>query len=195
MENHPEKHIDPSVWEGKEISEYYLRHPKQPQEKAPQESQKEEALKEVSKEPIQKTEAGYGYVPQQLPAEESQPAETISPVSSGEQIQQPPSASRPSGGGISRGINNINNFARRGLTNPFGKIGQRVAAQTALRGFAAFLATNPWVWLVLGIAILFIVVFVIVFSGFSGGIPGAPTTEPTPTIAPTETTTPTPAVP
>ena len=111
------------------------------------------------------------------------------------QGSQPSQPSRPSAGGVSRGINTINNFARRGLTNPFGKIGQRVAAQTALRGFAAFLATNPWVWLVLGIAILFIVVFVIVFSGFSGGIPGAPTTEPTPTIAPTETTTPTPAVP
>ncbi len=74
-----------------------------------------------------------------------------------------------------------------GFKNPLGKIFPKAAGQTALRGFAAFLAANPWVWLVLGIVILVIVVFVIVFSGASGGVPGAPTLEPTPTIGPTQT--------
>lgn len=104
---------------------------------------------------------------------------------------------QPGQGIISRGINSINNLrtAKKLLSNPINKIGSRALAQTALRGFAAFLSANPWIWLVLGIVILVIIVFVIVFSGFSGGIPGAPTLETTPTIAPAETITPTPAEP
>ena len=194
VENHPEKHIDPSVWEGKEISEYYLRHPKQPQENAPQESEIKEVSKQIEEESPQKPETGYAYVPQQLPAEESQPAETISPVSSGKQIQQPPSASRPSGGGISRGINNINNFARRGLTNPFGKIGQRVATQTALRGLAAFLASSSGVWVPIAITLVLVFIFTFIIVGF-GGAPALETgvQQATPTATPTQAPIETPA--
>ncbi len=94
-------------------------------------------------------------------------------------------------GPISQGLDLISNIPK----NPFGKFaGSRALAQTAIRGFAAFLAANPWVWGILGIVVLFVVVFVIVFSGFSGGIPGAPAPE-APIIAPTEIPTPTPAAP
>ena len=98
-------------------------------------------------------------------------------------------------GPISQGINSINNLrsANRIFQSTTSKIGSRIAFQAGSR--AVLLIATPWFWGVVGIAILVIFVFVIVFSGFSGGIPGAPTTEPTPTIAPTETITPTPAVP
>lgn len=81
----------------------------------------------------------------------------------------------------------------RGIATRFlGRIGRRIAVQTALRGFAALLA-NPITLIVIGVTVgVFIIVFVIVFAGGFGGVPGAPTLETTPTIVPTETETPTP---
>lgn len=80
----------------------------------------------------------------------------------------------------------------RGIaTRPLGRIGRRIAVQAALRGFAALVA-NPIALIVIGVAVgVFIIVFVIVFLGGFGGVPGAPTLEPTPAIAPTETKIPT----
>jgi len=101
---------------------------------------------------------------------------------------------RSTEGTISQGINTINNLARagRGFTNPLGTVGSRVVAQTALRGFAAFLA-GP------GLPIVIVVVFVLVFTFIIVGFGAAPSSElngqatnitPTetimPTIAPTE---------
>lgn len=185
-ESHPEKHVDPSIWEGKEISEYYLSHPKQPQENVSQESEKKEILKELSEETVQKPEANYAYIPQPLPPQEDLTPTTSSPLTVETPTQQPPSSSRSSGGGISRGINNINSFARRGFSNPLGKVGQRVIGQTALRGFAAFLA-GPGLPIVIAVVLVFIFTFIIV--GF-GGAPSSEQNSQTTNITPTETITP-----
>ena len=90
---------------------------------------------------------------------------------------------------ISRGINSVNNLrgANRLFSNPFGRIGSRVVAQTALRGFAAFL-TGPGLPIVIAIALVFVFTFIIV--GFGGAPPSetsvqAPPAVPTPTITPT----------
>lgn len=55
------------------------------------------------------------------------------------------------------------------------------AIKTAARGIVGFFAANPWIWIVLGIIILSIIVFVIVVSGVA---PGAPPQTTTPTPAP-----------
>lgn len=106
------------------------------------------------------------------------------PAPTESQSPQAPSSGRPSGGGINRGINTINNLARRGFPNPLGKIGSRIVAQTALRGFAAFLA-GPGLPIVIAIVSVFVFTLIMVV-GFGGGVPS---------IAPAETPTPTPAVP
>lgn len=66
-------------------------------------------------------------------------------------------------GAIGQGINAINKLAGRGIKNPLGKIGSKAAVQVG-RSMFTFLAANPWVWIVLGIIILAVVVFIIVFS-------------------------------
>lgn len=108
-----------------------------------------------------------------------------------------PQNEQPKEGIVSRGINSLNNLrgANRLAANPINKVTSTVAKQVG-KGFIKFLATNPWVWGAVGIAFLGIAVFAIVFSGASGGVPGAPTQEqnnqaisPSPTmeIAPTIT--------
>lgn len=97
---------------------------------------------------------------------------------------------------LGRGINSINNLrgANKLLSNPLGKIGSRVATQTALRGFSALLASQ--VGLPILIAIVSIVVFTIII-GF-GGAPGAPSSQTSvqaPPAEPTLNITPTPVVP
>lgn len=186
---HPEKHVDPSIWEGKEISEYYYYLSEQHKNEPLKESEKKEPLKEVSEKPYEKTEVQHAHTNPQPSYITDAPAPTES------QISQTPPSGRPAGGGINRGINTINNFAKRGLTNPFGKIGQRAAVQTALRGFSAFLASQ--VGLPILITLAFIVIFTIIIVGF-GGVP--PTSEtsvqaPTPSAVTTLTPTPTPAAP
>jgi len=85
------------------------------------------------------------------------------------------SQEKKSGGGISQGINTLNNLG--GLKSPFGKTGSRVAAQagkvaaqTTTR-FSAFLFTTPTGWVILSIILILIITFVIVLPL------GAPPTE------------------
>lgn len=95
-------------------------------------------------------------------------------------------------GTISQGINTINSFARRGFSNPFGKIGQRVVLQAGLRGLGVFLA-SPYGLVLIVIAVILIFTITIIV-----GLGGAPPSETIiPTIDPTQTeaVTPTPAVP
>lgn len=97
---------------------------------------------------------------------------------------------------ISRGINSFNSLrgANRLFSNPFGKIGSRVATQTALRDFAALLAGPGLpVAIALGLVLLFTV---IIIMGF-GGAPPFETSIQTPTVPiaePTKLITPTPAL-
>ncbi len=91
-----------------------------------------------------------------------------------EKQKELPQQKRSTEGTISQGINTINNLARArlGFTNPLGKIGSRVVAQTALRGFAAFLA-GPGLPIV--IALGFVLLFtIIIIMGF-GGVPPSET--------------------
>lgn len=92
-------------------------------------------------------------------------------------------------GTISQGINTINDLARarRGFTNPLGKVGSGIIAQTALRGFAAFLA-GPGLPIAIAIISVFIFTFIIVAFG------GAPLSE-TNNQSAKPTITPTPAAP
>lgn len=80
---------------------------------------------------------------------------------------------------ISRGINSVNNLrgANRLFSNPLGRIGSRVVAQTALRGFTAFL-TGPGLPVVIAIIVVFFFTFIIV--GFGGAPPASETVTPTP---------------
>lgn len=100
-------------------------------------------------------------------------------------------------GFISRGINSLNNLrgANRLPSNPLGKIGSRVAVQTALRGFAALLAGPGLpVAITLGAILLFTMIIVVGF----GGAPGAPSSQTSvqaPPAEPTLNVTPTPAEP
>ena len=68
----------------------------------------------------------------------------------------------------SRATNLINNIggAKRLLSSPINKIGQRVVSQTILRGFAAFLA-GPGLPVVvaLGLVLLFTVIILMGFGG------------------------------
>lgn len=95
-------------------------------------------------------------------------------------------------GAVGQGISAINNFvrARRGFTNPLGKVGSRAVTQVVLRGFTAFLA-GAWfpVALTLGLVLLFTV---IIIMGF-GGAPPSETGVQTPQALPTLVSTPTPA--
>lgn len=84
-------------------------------------------------------------------------------------------------GGIGQGINVINNLMGGGIKNPFGKIGSKVASQTALRGFAAFLASPA------GLPILIAIALVVVFTVIVMGFGGVPAIEPTRIQAPTPT--------
>lgn len=103
-----------------------------------------------------------------------------------EEKQNDQAQEKQPGGGISRGINSINNLGR--LKNPFGKIGSRVIAQTALRGFTAFLAGQGFpIMVALGLVLLFTI---IIIMGF-GGAPPSEMNNQTTNVAPTETITPT----
>lgn len=96
-----------------------------------------------------------------------------------------PQQKRSAEGTISQGINTINNLARarRDFTNPLGKIGQRAVAQTALRGFAAFLAGPGLpIAVALGLVLLFTV---IIIMGFGGAPPPQTNQFANPTITPT----------
>lgn len=105
----------------------------------------------------------------------------------GNQTQQ----EKPKQGLFNQGINSVNNImrTRSALSNPFNKIGSRLALQAG-RSLFTFLAASPWFWTILAILIVVIFTFVIVM-GFGGSIPS----DATPTIAPTKAITPTPAVP
>lgn len=98
-------------------------------------------------------------------------------------------------GTINQGINAINNLvrARRGFTNPLGEIGSRVVVQTALRGFAAFLA-GPGLPIALALgAILFFTIIIVVGLG---GVPSSESNIQAPADVPTLTPpTPSPAAP
>lgn len=99
-----------------------------------------------------------------------------------EEKQNNQNQEKQSGGGLNHGINTINNLV--GLKNPFGKIGSRVATQTVLKGFSAFLASPVGLPILITIAAVFI--FTIIIMGF-GGVPfsePAQTQIPTPTLAP-----------
>lgn len=80
---------------------------------------------------------------------------------------------------LSRGINTLNNLrgANRLFSNPVGRIGSRIAIQTAARGFAAFLA-GPGLPIAIAIIAVFIFTFIIV--GFGGGVPSSEPATPTP---------------
>lgn len=98
-----------------------------------------------------------------------------------EEKQNDQTQEKKSGGGIGQGINVINNLMSAGIKNPFGKIGSKVAAQTALRGFAAFLASPA------GLPILITIVLVVVFTVVVMSFGGAPAIESTQTQTPTPT--------
>ena len=99
-----------------------------------------------------------------------------------------PQQKRSAEGSISQGINTINKLAGGGFKNPLGGIGSRVVAQTALRGFAAFLA-GPGLPIAIAIISVFIFTFIIVEFG---GAPGSQTNQ-SANPTPAETVTPTPA--
>lgn len=107
-----------------------------------------------------------------------------------EEKQNDQAQGKQTGGGISRGINSINNLGR--LKNPFGKIGSRAVAQIALRGFAAFLAGSGFpIMVALGLVLLFTI---IIIMGFGGAPPSEQNDQitnlvPMETIAPTITQT------
>jgi hypothetical protein len=95
-----------------------------------------------------------------------------------EEKQNSASQQKDSGGEkFGQGINLINDVARGGLKNPFGKIGSRTAmraiGQTALRGFAAFLA-GPLLPVTIALISIFVLTFIIVFLG-GGGVPNLDT--------------------
>lgn len=117
--------------------------------------------------------------------QENQPYTISIPAPTESQVVQPPSSGRPSGGGINRGINTINNLARasRGFPNPLGKVGSRVVAQTALRGFAAFLAGPGFpIAITLGLVLFFVL---IIIMGFGAAPPSETNNQsPNPTITP-----------
>lgn len=97
-----------------------------------------------------------------------------------------PQQKRSTEGTISQGINTINNLARarRGFTNPLGKVGQGVVQQAALRGFAAFLAGSGLpVAIALGLVLLFTVIIVMGF----GGAPSSETNNQGLNLSPTAT--------
>lgn len=102
-----------------------------------------------------------------------------------EEKQSDQAQKKQSGGGISRGINSINNLGR--FKNPFGKIGSRVIAQTALRGFAAFLAGTGFpIAVALGLVLLFTIIIVMGF----GGAPPSELNNQAANVAPAKTITP-----
>lgn len=106
-----------------------------------------------------------------------------------------PQQKRSTEGTISQGINAINNLARarRGLQNPLGKVGTRIAAQIATKGRLLAFLTSP-AGLVLVVTIVVLVFTFILIIGF-GGAPSSETISPTNEIAPTETPTLSPAEP
>lgn len=109
-----------------------------------------------------------------------------------EEKQNDQTQNKQSGQGIiSRGINSFNSLrgANRLLSNPLGKIGSRVVAQAAVRGFAAFLA-GPGFPIAITIIAVFVFTFIIV--GF-GGAPPSETNVQAPQTVPTLTPTPAPA--
>lgn len=106
-----------------------------------------------------------------------------------EKQDEPSQQKRSTEGTISRGINTINNFARRGLTSPFGKVGSRIALQTGLRGLTAFLGSTSGVWVPIAIAIVSVFIFTFIIVGF-GGAPVSQTSQ-----SVNLTVTPTPAAP
>lgn len=103
-----------------------------------------------------------------------------------EEKQNDQAQGKQSGGGVNRGINTINNLM--GFKNPFGKIGSRVIVQTALRGFAAFLAGPGFpIAVALGFVLLFTIIIVM---GFGGAPPSEINNQAT-NVTPAETITPT----
>lgn len=98
----------------------------------------------------------------------------------GEKQNNQPQQKRPAG---ESAINTINNFTRRGFTNPFGKVGSRVVAQAALRGFSALLASQAGLPIL--ITLVFIVIFVIIIIGFGGAPPSQINQVINPTVTPT----------
>ncbi|MBI2613948.1 MAG: hypothetical protein HYW62_04190 [Candidatus Levybacteria bacterium] len=95
---------------------------------------------------------------------------------------------------ISRGINSVNNLrnANRLFSNPIGRIGSKVAVQTALRGFAVFLI-GPGLPILIAIVLVSVLTFIIV--GF-GGAPALETGVQTlPNHLPTQKPTSPPAAP
>ena len=108
-----------------------------------------------------------------------------------EEKQNDQAQEKRSGGGIGQGINAINKLVRGELKNPLGKIGSRVALQTALRGLSAFLASPAGLPIL--IAMMLVVVFTIIIVGF-GGTPPLESNNQAVNAPPTEPPTP-PAVP
>jgi hypothetical protein len=124
-------------------------------------------------------------------SEKNLASQTIQPITinaptqgSAENSIRPPNQINAPGGGR-KNRNPFKKMLGGKNLNPFGKTGTKAAGQTALKGLAGFLAANPWVWIVLGVIILFIIVFIIVFSGGFGGIPEAPSDIVNPTFTPT----------
>ena len=109
-----------------------------------------------------------------------------------EKQNEPPQQKSGAEGRISQGINAINKLAGGGFKNPLGGIGSKVVAQTALRGFVAFLAGPGFpIAITLGLVLFFVLIIIMGFGG-------APSSEPngqTANITPTETPTPTPPAP
>ena len=190
---HPEKHVDPSIWDGREISEYY-RLRGQNKNEPMQESDKKELSKETNERRPERPEFGHSYTPEPLPPAQEAPTIVVSaPAPTESQGQQPSQPSRPSAGGINRGINTINNFARMGFRNPFGKIGQRVVGQTALRGLTAFFSSFSGVWVPIAITLVLVFVFTLIIVGFGGAPPLETSVQTPPTAMPTQAPIETPA--
>jgi hypothetical protein len=62
-------------------------------------------------------------------------------------------------GGITRGINSINNIMHGGIKNPLGGSKIAAVAKMAAKRFAAWIATNPWIWAVFVSAFVSVVTF------------------------------------
>jgi len=102
---------------------------------------------------------------------------------------------KQSGGGLSQGINTINNLVSGGFKNPLRGAGSKTGAQAAkmaAQTAGKAVLSNPYVLAALGVVILIVIVFMIVASGAA---PGAPTMNANPPTDQVEVSTATPTPP
>ncbi len=154
---HPEKHVDPYVWAGKNIVDYYASL-QQEEDEPTQKKEEKEPLREVEEKPREEiSQSVPSRILRQILREES-PAIPKSPA----QIGEAASPIRSVEQGASRGLGSASRAAGRAGATAGRTAG--LAAQAATRGIIAFLATPPG-WITIGvIVVILIIVFIIVHT-------------------------------